>query len=132
MEQFERKLEAKSQFYEEPAMSYFFLMNNLCEVKSGLEIFWDDRLCIYTEQYFELYCQSSWSKAINCLKMDIGMSPWRLAPNSETYSMKDKHNLFNQKFREICEVQSMWRNNNLDRKHFVSGILKLIIGRCCW
>ncbi|AES87029.1 hypothetical protein MTR_4g019270 [Medicago truncatula] len=49
--------------------------------------------------------------------MDIGMSPWRLAPNSETYSMKDKHNLLNQKFREICEVQSMWRNNNLDRKN---------------
>ena len=84
MEQFERKLEARSQIYEDLSFCYFFMMNNLCQVKSRLETFWDDRFYINMEQYFELYCQSSWNKVINCLKMDMNES---LAPNSEIYSM---------------------------------------------
>jgi hypothetical protein len=37
--------------------------------------------------------------------MDMNES---VAPNSETNSMIDKLSLFNQKFREMCGIQSTW------------------------
>ncbi|CAL5189725.1 unnamed protein product [Lathyrus oleraceus] len=107
MEQFERKLETKSQAYGDLALRYLFMINNLYHVKSGLETFWDDRFCINMRKYFELYCRSSWNKVINILEIDIKES---VVPNSKIDSMiKDKLNLFNQKFKEMCGIQSKWR-----------------------
>ncbi|WJX63698.1 hypothetical protein P8452_48555 [Trifolium repens] len=106
MAQFERNLEAKSQIYEDPALRYFFMLNNISVIKYKLENFWDDRFFKNTRQYLELYCESSWSKVIDILKMDINESS---ASNSEADSMKDKLNLFNQKFKEMCGIQSTWR-----------------------
>ncbi|GAU13232.1 hypothetical protein TSUD_246020 [Trifolium subterraneum] len=103
MEKFERNLEAKSQTYEDPALRYFFMLHNISLIKYKLESFWDDRFC--TRQYLELYCKSSWSKVIDILEMDINEST---ASNSEADSMIGKLNLFNQKFREMCEIQSTW------------------------
>jgi hypothetical protein len=105
MEQFESKLEAKSQIYEDPALRYLFMMNNLEHVTCRLETFWDYRFCKNVNQYFELYCKSSWNNVIDILKMDMNES---VAPNSETNSMIDKLSLFNQKFREMCGIQSTW------------------------
>jgi len=125
MEQFEKKLEAKSRIYEDSTLRYFFMMNNLSHVKSRLETFWDDRFCINTEKYFELYCKSSWNTVINCLKMDMNES---LAPNSETYSMKDKLNLFNQRFREMCGTQSTWRAfDEKLRKQIITSIESILL-----
>ncbi|KAL5102295.1 hypothetical protein RYX36_006622 [Vicia faba] len=106
LEQFERKLETKSQAYEDPALRYLFMINNLRHVKCSLESFWDDRFCINMRKYFELYCTSSWNKLINFLDMNIKES---VAPISEIDSMKDILNLFNQKFKEMCGIQSKWR-----------------------
>ncbi|KAK2376587.1 exocyst complex component EXO70B1 [Trifolium repens] len=106
MEKFERNLEAKSQIYEEPALRYFFMLNNISLIKYKLETFWDDRFCKNTRQYLELYCKSSWSKVIDILKMSINESA---TSNSEEDSMKSKLNLFNQKFKEMCGNQSTWR-----------------------
>ncbi|CAK8537900.1 unnamed protein product [Lathyrus sativus] len=106
MKQFERKLETKSEAYEDPALRYLFMINNLCHVKCRLGTFWDDRFCINMRKYFEFYCRSSWNKVINFLDMDIKES---VAPNSEIDSMKEKLNLFNQKFKEVSGIQSKWR-----------------------
>ncbi|PNX94803.1 exocyst complex component, partial [Trifolium pratense] len=102
MEQFESKLDAKSQIYEDPAFRYFFMMNNLGHVTYRLETFWEYRFGKNVEHYFELYYRNSWDKVINVLKMDMNVS---VAPNSETDSMKDKLKVFNQKFREMCGIQ---------------------------
>jgi hypothetical protein len=106
MEKFERNLEAKSQIYEDPTLRYFFMLNNISVIKYKLETFWDDRFCKNTRQYLELYCKSSWSKVIAILKMSSIESA---ASNSEVDSMKGKLNLFNQKFKEMCGIQSTWR-----------------------
>jgi hypothetical protein len=103
MEQFEKKLEAKSQIYEEPTLRYFFVMNNLAHIEYKLETFWDLK---YTGQYFELYCRNSWSKVIDFLKMDMNES---VTSNFEANSMKDNLSLFNQKFKETCGIQCTWR-----------------------
>jgi hypothetical protein len=124
MEQFERKLEAKSQTYEDPALRYFFMMNNLGHVTYRLETFWDVRFCTNVEQYFELYCRNSWNKVINVLKMEISES---VAPNSETDSMKDKLNIFNQKFREMCGIQSTWRVLNEQVRNFIITSIESIL-----
>lgn len=106
MEQFERKLEAKSKYYEDPALRYFFLMNNLCHIKGRLETFWDNRFHTNTGKFFELYFRSSWNKVIDSLMIDINEL---VAPNSKANSMKNKLSLFNHKFRETCGIQSTWR-----------------------
>ncbi|XP_058744779.1 exocyst complex component EXO70B1-like [Vicia villosa] len=113
MEQFERNLEAKSQIYEDHALRYFFMMNNISQVEYLLETFWDDRFCKNTRQYLELYCKSSWNKVIDFLKMDINES---LAPNSKADLTKEKLNLFNQKLKEMCGIQSKWRVFNKQLK----------------
>jgi len=81
-------------------------MNNLGPVEYKLETFWDDRFCKNISQYFELYSRCTWNNVIDILKMDISES---MAHNSEADSMKEKLSLFNQKFREMCEIQSTWR-----------------------
>lgn len=106
MEFFLLNLEAKSQIYEDPALRYFFMMNNLSHIKYQLETFWDDGFCKNNEQYCELFRRSSWNKVIDFLKIDINES---IAPNFKADSMKDNLTLFNQKFREICGIQSAWR-----------------------
>ncbi|CAJ2652723.1 unnamed protein product [Trifolium pratense] len=106
MDKFERNLEAKSQTYEDSALRYFFMLNNISMIKYKLENFWDDRFFKNTRQYLELYCKSSWSNVIDILKIDINQSA---ASNSDANSMKGKLNLFNQKFKEMCGIQSTWR-----------------------
>ncbi|WJX58380.1 hypothetical protein P8452_43843 [Trifolium repens] len=106
MEQFEKKLEAKSQIYEEPALRYFFIMNNLSHIEYRLESFWDRNLQKNTGQYFELYCRYSWNRVIDFLKMDINES---VTSNIVANSMKDNLSLFNQKFKETCGIQCTWR-----------------------
>ncbi|XP_050878675.1 exocyst complex component EXO70B1 isoform X2 [Lathyrus oleraceus] len=113
MEQFERNLEAKSQIYEDLALRYFFMMNNINHIEYLLETFWDDRLCKNTRQYLELYCKNSWEKVIDLLKMDVDES---VAPDSKADLTKDKLNLFNQKFKEMCRIQSKWRVFNKQLK----------------
>ncbi|WJX63695.1 hypothetical protein P8452_48552 [Trifolium repens] len=124
MEQFESKLEAKSQIYGDPALRYFFMMNNLGHVTYRLETFWDHRFGTNVEQYFELYCRNSWNMVINVLKMDMNES---VAPNSETDSMKDKLNIFNQKFREMCGIQSTWRVLNEQVRNFIITSIESIL-----
>ncbi|GAU13233.1 hypothetical protein TSUD_246030 [Trifolium subterraneum] len=125
MEQFERQLEAKSQIYEDSALRYFFMINNLSHMKCGLETFWDDRFCKNSGKYLKLYCKSSWNMVIDILKMDMNGS---VAHNSETDSMKGKLNLFNHKFREICGIQSTWRVYNEQlRKQIIISIESILL-----
>ncbi|KAK7321397.1 hypothetical protein VNO77_32008 [Canavalia gladiata] len=106
LEQLERKLEAKSKIYKDPALRYFFIVNNLWSVKCGLGTFGDDDwFQKNTAQNFELYKRSSWNKLLDFLKLDYNES---MALNVVAESMKDKLNLFNLHFAEICSVQSAW------------------------
>ncbi|XP_027332723.1 exocyst complex component EXO70B1-like [Abrus precatorius] len=106
MKQLERKLESKSKIYKDPALCYFFIMNNLRCVQWQLETLADDDwFRKSTEQNFELYQRSSWNKVLDLLKLDCNEL---MAPIVEAESMQDKLNLFNKYFEEICSVQSTW------------------------
>ncbi|XP_057442198.1 exocyst complex component EXO70B1-like [Lotus japonicus] len=105
MEQLERKLEEKSRIYTDPALPYFFMMNNLRCIDGLLGTFGDDRFQKKTQHNFELYYRSSWSKVLEFLKPDNSESP---EPNVAAESLKEKLNLFYLHFRETCGVQSTW------------------------
>ncbi|AES98872.1 exocyst subunit exo70 family protein [Medicago truncatula] len=125
MEQFERKLEAKSKYYEDPALEDW--------KPFGIIAF------IQTRKFFELYFRSSWNKVIDSLKIDITEL---VAPNSKANSMKNKLSLFNHKFRETCGIQSTWRvfDEQLRRQIIISIEISLFpayekfisMVQCCW
>ncbi|KAJ1437538.1 Exocyst complex component Exo70 [Sesbania bispinosa] len=118
MELLERKLIAKSKIYKDPALRYFFMMNNRRCIETVNErwglgtIFGDDWFRNNRgkiQQNLELYQRSSWDKVVDILKVDSDES---LSPNVAVDSMKDKLNLFNLQFEQICSVQSTWCVSN--------------------
>ncbi|KAJ1386259.1 WRKY domain [Sesbania bispinosa] len=108
MEQIERKLEAKSKIYKDPALRCFFMMNNLRHIEYQLGTLWrDERFQANTGRYLELYHRSSWNKVLDILNLDSNNNE-SVASNVAVESMKDKLNLFNLRFREVYSVQSTW------------------------
>ncbi|KAJ1437535.1 Exocyst complex component Exo70 [Sesbania bispinosa] len=108
MEQIERKLEAKSKVYKDPALRCFFMMNNLRHIEHSLgSLFVDDSFQEKTGRYLELYRRSSWNKVLDILNLDSNNNE-SVVSNVAVESMKDKLNLFNLRFREVYSVQSTW------------------------
>ncbi|KAK7321390.1 hypothetical protein VNO77_31999 [Canavalia gladiata] len=112
IELLESNLEAKSGNYTYPALGYVFMMNNLSYIRQEAyrlgTILDDDWFRIYTEkvaQNLQFYERTSWDKMLNFLKLESNES---VVPNIVAESMKDKLNLFNLHFEEICNVQSTW------------------------
>jgi len=56
-----------------------------------------------------------------------------VAPNVVAESMKDKHNLFNNHFEEICNVQSTWIVSDKQLREqiikYIDSILLLAYGK---
>ncbi|XP_057442235.1 uncharacterized protein LOC130733957 [Lotus japonicus] len=105
----EKTLVEKSENYKDPALPYFFMMNNwrLIEVALGTmyghDLFQNNRAKV--QKNLEQYRGSSWNKMLDILKVESNESE---APNVAADLMKDKLNLFNMHFEEICRVQSTW------------------------
>ncbi|KAK7300875.1 hypothetical protein RJT34_11726 [Clitoria ternatea] len=107
MEVLQGSLEAKSKNYTDPTLSCIFMVNNLKYIeqmvrKYGLRATlggdWFQNITAKGQDNLKLYQRCSWNKMLDLLKLD----------NESMASMKDKLNLFNQQFKEICNIQSTW------------------------
>ena len=134
MDLLDRNLEAKSKIYKDPSLSYVFLMNNsrymvqkTKDTKLGT-ILGDVLIQKYTtkvRQHHKNYQRNSWSKVLECLKLDNNDS---MQPNEVENSMKKKLKSFNMLFGEICRVQRSWFicDKHLKREIIIS-IVKLLL-----
>ncbi|KAK7321391.1 hypothetical protein VNO77_32000 [Canavalia gladiata] len=114
IELLESNLEAKSKEYTDPALGYVFMMNNIrymgVEAKEGkmrlvLDKQWFLKNIAKVRKQGELYQRSSWTKVLDILKLESNESMMR---DVIAESLKQKLNLFNLHFEEICNVQSTW------------------------
>ncbi|OWM65490.1 exocyst complex component EXO70B1-like [Punica granatum] len=111
----ESNLEEKSRLYEEPAMQYVFLMNNIwyivqkvkdSELAKLLGDHWIRKRRGQVRQYATSYLRASWSKALSCLKDEgIGGS----SSNASKVALKERFKNFNACFEEIYRIQTAWK-----------------------
>lgn len=111
----ESNLEDKSKVYEDNAMQYVFLMNNILyvvqkvkgsEVGKLLGDQWVRKRRGQVRQYSTSYLRASWSKALACLKDEgIGGS----TGNVSKVALKERFKNFNACFEEIYRVQTAWK-----------------------
>ncbi|KAE9606026.1 hypothetical protein Lal_00024704 [Lupinus albus] len=112
MELLQNNLEAKSKNYTDPAFGYVFLMNNYnyilhmatCGLETNLGSDWIKKHTTKLQQNLEHY-QRTWDKVLDILKLDSNES---MTPLAATESMKENLRLFNQKFKQICSIQTTW------------------------
>lgn len=111
----ESNLEEKSRLYEDGAMQYIFLMNNILyivqKVKDSeliklLGDQWVRKRRGKIRQYATAYLRAAWSKALSCLKDEgIGGS----SSNASKVALKDRFKNFNACFEEIYRIQTGWK-----------------------
>lgn len=107
----ESNLEEKSRLYEDGAMQYIFLMNNILyivqKVKDSELIKlvgdqWVRKRRGQIRQYATAYLRAAWTKALLCLKDEgIGGS----SSNASKVALKDRFKNFNACFEEIYRIQ---------------------------
>lgn len=111
----ESNLVDKSKLYEDVAMQFIFLMNNILyivkkvkdsELAQLLGNNWLRRHSGQIRQYETSYLRASWSKVLSCLKDEgIGGS----TSSASKVALKEKFKNFNAGFEEICRVQTTWK-----------------------
>nr|KYP72929.1 Exocyst complex component 7 [Cajanus cajan] len=109
MKRFEKKLEAMSQSYKDPALRYFTMMNNwtwieLYAKNSGFDLDCFRKSTKIIKKNRELYL-SSWDMVLEFLKLEKNEI---VEPNANVESLKDKLKLFNKHFSNTCATQSKW------------------------
>ncbi|CAL9040438.1 unnamed protein product, partial [Musa banksii] len=112
----ESNLDEKSKVYEDGAMWYIFLMNNILyivnKVKDSelgrlLGDHWIRRHRSQIRQYATSYLRTSWTKVLSCLK-DDGYGSGSSSSISKV-ALKEKFKNFNMAFEEIYRVQTTWK-----------------------
>ncbi|KAG6478613.1 exocyst complex component EXO70B1-like [Zingiber officinale] len=112
----ESNLDEKSKIYEDGAMQYIFLMNNILyivnKVKDSdlgklLGDHWIRKRRSQIRQYATAYLRTSWTKVLSCLK-DEGMGSGSSSSVSKV-TLKEKFKSFNLAFEEIYRVQTTWK-----------------------
>ncbi|GMY15107.1 exocyst complex component EXO70B1-like [Fagus crenata] len=108
-------LEEKSRLYEDGALQYIFLMNNILyivqKVKDSdlgglLGDNWVRKRRGQIRQFATSYLRASWSKVLSCLKDEgIGGS----SSNASRVALKERFKNFNACFEEIYRIQSAWK-----------------------
>ncbi|KAL6996972.1 hypothetical protein U1Q18_007095 [Sarracenia purpurea var. burkii] len=108
-------LEEKSRMYEDNAIQYVFLMNNILyivqkvkdsELGKLLGDQWVRKHRGRIRQYDTKYLRASWSKALSCLKDEgIGGS----TSNASKAALKERFKNFNASFEEIYRIQTAWK-----------------------
>ncbi|KAL3631706.1 hypothetical protein CASFOL_024690 [Castilleja foliolosa] len=108
-------IEEKSRMYEDTAMQYIFLMNNILyivqkvkdsELHNILGDNWIRKRRGLIRQHATQYLRSSWSKALSCLKDEgIGGS----SSNASKTVLKERFKSFNTCFEDIYRTQTAWK-----------------------
>ena len=111
----ESNLEEKSRMYEDGAMQYVFLMNNILyivqkvkdsELGKLLGDHWVRKRRGQIRQYATSYLRASWTKVLSCLKDEgIGGS----TSNASKVALKERFKNFNACFEEIYRIQTAWK-----------------------
>lgn len=111
----ESNIEEKSKMYEDTAMQYIFLMNNILyivqkvkdsELRNLLGDNWIKKRRGLIRQYATQYLRASWSKALSCLKDEgIGGS----SSNASKAALKERFKNFNACFEDIYRIQTAWK-----------------------
>lgn len=107
----ESNLEAKARIYKDVALSSVFMLNNgryiIQKVKDSelRDILGDDWIKKHNAKERQLhmnYQRSSWSKVLGALKLDGAASDMANMP------LRERMNVFNTSFDEVCRAQSSW------------------------
>ncbi|KAM0033233.1 putative exocyst complex component Exo70, cullin repeat-like-containing domain superfamily [Helianthus debilis subsp. tardiflorus] len=111
----EANLEEKSRLYEDNALRYIFLMNNILyivqkvkdsDLRNLLGDRWIRKHSGQIRQWHTSYLRSAWGKALLCLKDDgIGGG----SSSASKLLLKERFKNFNACFEEIYRIQSLWR-----------------------
>ncbi|KAG8379428.1 hypothetical protein BUALT_Bualt07G0087400 [Buddleja alternifolia] len=111
----ESNIEEKSRLYEDNAMQYIFLMNNILymvqkvkdsELRKLLGDNWIRKRRGLVRQYATQYLRASWSRALSCLKDEgIGGS----SSNASKVALKERFKNFNACFEDIYRIQTAWK-----------------------
>lgn len=111
----ESNLEEKAKMYEDSAMQYVFLMNNILyivqKVKDSdlgnlLGDNWIRKNRGKIRQHSTSYLRASWSRVLSCLRDEgIGGS----SGNASRVALKERFKNFNACFEEIYRVQTGWK-----------------------
>ncbi|EPS63454.1 hypothetical protein M569_11330, partial [Genlisea aurea] len=110
----ESNIEEKATMYEDGAMQYIFLMNNILyvvqkvkdsELRTLLGDDWIRKRRGLIRQYATRYLRAAWSQAVSFLKVETGSS----SSNVSKVALKEKFKSFNACFEEIYRVQTAWK-----------------------
>lgn len=111
----ESNIEEKSKVYEDAAMQYIFLMNNIHYIVQKVKdselrkLLGDNSIKKrrgLIRQYATQYLRTSWSKVLSCLKDEgIGGS----SSNASKVALKERFKNFNACFEEVYRVQTAWK-----------------------
>ncbi|KAJ0527844.1 putative exocyst complex component Exo70, cullin repeat-like-containing domain superfamily [Helianthus annuus] len=111
----EANLEEKSRLYDDNALKYIFLMNNILyivqkvkdsDLRNLLGDRWIRKHSGQIRQWHTSYLRSAWGKALLCLKDDgIGGG----SSSASKLLLKERFKNFNACFEEIYRIQSLWR-----------------------
>uniref|UniRef100_A0A0R0JJK0 Exocyst subunit Exo70 family protein n=1 Tax=Glycine max TaxID=3847 RepID=A0A0R0JJK0_SOYBN len=126
-------LEANSQNYHDPILSYVFIINNRSYIRrramrGGLRHIlgndWIRKNTTSIKENLQLYLRSSWNKILDILKLDINESE----PNVAAQLMKNKLRSFNEHFDDICNIQSTWFVFTKElRRKIIQSIEKILL-----
>lgn len=111
----ESNIEEKSKVYEDTAMQYIFLMNNILyvvqkvkdsELRKLLGDNWIKKRRGLIRQYATQYLRATWTKVLSCLKDEgIGGS----SSNPSKVALKERFKNFNACFEDIYRIQTAWK-----------------------
>ncbi|XP_073141406.1 exocyst complex component EXO70B1 [Henckelia pumila] len=111
----ESNLEEKSRIYEDGAMQYIFLMNNILyvvqkvkdsELRTALGDNWIKKRRGLIRQHATHYLRAAWTKVLSCLKDEgIGGS----SSSAAKVALKERFKNFNICFEDIYRIQTAWK-----------------------
>ncbi|KAL9156268.1 hypothetical protein ABFS82_09G064500 [Erythranthe guttata] len=111
----ESNIEEKSKMYDDAALQYIFLMNNILyivqkvkdsDLRKLLGDNWVKKRRGLVRQYATQYLRASWSKVLSCLKDEgIGGS----SSNASKVALKERFKNFNACFEDIYRMQTAWK-----------------------
>ncbi|XP_073059940.1 exocyst complex component EXO70B1-like [Primulina eburnea] len=111
----ESNLEEKSRMYEDGAMQYIFLMNNILyivqkvkdsELRNALGDNWIKKRRGLIRQHATHYLRAAWTKVLSCLKDEgIGGS----SSSAAKVALKERFKNFNICFEDTYRIQTAWK-----------------------